>query len=189
MDCGYLATVGDATQDLVLERLGIARARGVACLTASDSENIVITLSARELNPEALIVSRAEQEQAIRKIQRAGATRVISPVLTGGRRIAEAICNPNLTELLDSSRTKAGAIELVEVVVRAESKLDGAKVMDYGAEQPTLVFVAMKGNDGDIKLHPPGQHQLEAGDVLIIAGDQPSVAGARRDAGWLRTAA
>ena len=94
--CGFLALHGAASEDAVLLRAGIERARGIVCAVDSDSENIVITLGARELNPDILIVSRADDEGAVQKIKRAGASHVVSPALRGGADIADLLIQPHL---------------------------------------------------------------------------------------------
>ena len=99
--CGFLALRGTASEDATLLQAGIERARGIVCAVDSDSENIVITLGARELNPDVLIVSRADDEDAVPKIKRAGASHVVSPALRGGVDIANLLIRPHLSEILD----------------------------------------------------------------------------------------
>ncbi len=182
IECGFIAVAGDATEDDVLDDLGVTRAKGVACLTNSDPENIVITLSARELCPDVLIISRAEHEHSIRKIKRAGANRVISPVLSGGRQIAAAITDPHLAEMLESSAVAEGLVELSEIEVREGSTLAGQSIKELGGSHDSLVFVAIKDEAGAIRLRPHGDETLTVGDVIIIAGDRPTIVRAREDA-------
>jgi voltage-gated potassium channel len=67
----YLLLVGDATEDAVLERAGIHRARGLIVTTANDATNMYIVLSARVLNPALHIVTRAVDETSVPKLIRA----------------------------------------------------------------------------------------------------------------------
>ena len=76
---GWLCLQGDATDDAVLERAGVRRARGLIATTANDATNMYIVLSARVLNPKLHIVSRAVDETSVPKLTRAGADRAISP--------------------------------------------------------------------------------------------------------------
>ena len=179
---GHIAIAGDATDDETLERLGIARAQGIACLTDSDTVNIVITLSARELSPDISIISRAEDDDSVRKIRRAGATRIISPLRAGGLRIADTILKPHLADLLDRSHDSDTSIELAEITVESSSGLDGASIRDFGVRHPSLVFVAVKPVGGSPVLRPRVDRSLRSGDVLIVAGDTDSLAALHQSA-------
>lgn len=81
---GYLALLGDATEDEVLQRVGIARARGLIVTTANDATNMYVVLSARVLSPDLYIVARAADEAGVTKLARAGANRAVSPYAIGG---------------------------------------------------------------------------------------------------------
>src|SRR5262249_58071780 len=83
-DQGYLLLGGDATEDTILERAGVRRARGLIATTANDATNMYIVLSARVLNPGLRIVARAADEASVPKLLRAGADRAISPYAIGG---------------------------------------------------------------------------------------------------------
>ncbi|HEX5818644.1 MAG TPA: potassium channel family protein, partial [Gemmatimonadales bacterium] len=93
--------VGDATDDDVLRHAGIARARGLVAATGDDSVNIVLTLTARAMRPELIIVARADQASTEPKLRRAGATRVISLYQIAGHRIAAQLRNPRVADFLD----------------------------------------------------------------------------------------
>jgi len=79
-ELGWLCLQGDATDDAVLERAGVRRARGLIATTANDATNMYIVLSARVLNPKLHIVSRAVDETSVPKLTRAGADRAIKPL-------------------------------------------------------------------------------------------------------------
>lgn len=174
-EADQLAIVGDATDDDVLEEAGIGRAKAIACVTGSDSENIVITLSARERKPELMIVSRAEHDDALRKMQRAGATRVISPIRTGGVSIVNAILKPNLAEFLDLTHDRCEDFELAEIVVETNSALDGATIREKSPEFENALIIALKCEGRPARMRPDPEEALSAGDVLIVAGNVGSI--------------
>jgi voltage-gated potassium channel len=186
---GYLAVRGDATSDDVLVRLGVERARCIACVTDSDTDNIVITLSARHLSASVFIISRAEDEGTIRKISRAGASRVISPIRAGGSNIANAMVKPNLAELLDRSNDLESGIALAEVAVSDTSPLAGRSIRDCGSDHGSVVFVALVHPDEQARFRPDVDESLGAGDVLIVAGDALAVGRLQDDAKGRRLAA
>ncbi len=77
------------------------RARALVTAINTDAENVYVTLSARALRPDLVIVARARTEESESKLLRAGATRVVNPQRIGGQRIAAAALHPNVVEFLD----------------------------------------------------------------------------------------
>lgn len=167
---GYLALHGNATEDDMLRKAGIERCRGVVCVVNSDAENIFIALSARHLNSEAFIACRAETEDASHKVQRAGASLVVSPHYAAGLNIAAAILQPNLTEFLGRQRPGHDDIVMDEITVESGSRLDGAKVESIRQQQKEVVFVALKRPDEEAMVRPHGQTVFKPQDVVIVAG-------------------
>ena len=94
LELGGLVIQGDATSDEVLRKAGIERARAIVCVVESDAENLYITLSARELNPEIFVLARCTEDAAAEKLRRAGADKVIFPYRLGARQMAEVIARP-----------------------------------------------------------------------------------------------
>src|SRR5262249_59659240 len=87
-DVAYPALTGDVTDDDVLRTAGIMRARALVTAINTDAENVYVTLSARSLRPDLVIIARARTEASEAKLLRAGATRVVNPQRIGGHRIA-----------------------------------------------------------------------------------------------------
>ncbi len=168
--CGYAVIEACATEDDTLLQAGIERARGVVCAVNSDSENIVITLSANELNPDAVIISRADDENAVRKLQRAGATHVVSPARRGGDDIANLLLRPHLTEFVKASHQSGSDYMLGEVTIHADSALVGQTLREYGVVARSLVYVAIKHTGEPARTRPAADEQFRAGDVVIVAG-------------------
>jgi len=88
---GYLYIHGEATDENLLVKAGIERAKGLISVLGSDADNVFVTLTARDLNPNISIIARAAEEGSDRKLLKAGADRVVSPYSTGARKIAQAI--------------------------------------------------------------------------------------------------
>ena len=172
---GYLTINGEATEDEILLQAGVERARGIVCAVDSDSENIVITLSARELNPNVVIISRADDESAVHKIKRAGASHVISPALKGGDDIANMLVKPHLTEFLAKSHGVESEYTLGEVMIDPHSSLAGQTLREYGAGEQSLVFVAVKRNDKPLKIRPAADEAFLPHDIVIVVGKPEAV--------------
>jgi voltage-gated potassium channel len=170
----YPALTGDVTDDEMLRKAGIMRARALVTAINTDAENVYVTLSARALRPDLIIVARARTEASEPKLLRAGATRVVNPQRIGGQRIAAAALQPNVVEFLDVVMHD-GSLEfrLEEVPVRGGSRLAGRTLQEANAGEATGALVlALRGCDGTFLTNPPMQTPVEAGYVLIAIGTQ-----------------
>lgn len=105
---------------------------------------------------------------AARRMERAGATLVVSPYTTAGHNIADAILRPKLAQFLHSNRS--GNIELGEFQISEDSKIVGETIQSVGREFPTVVFVAVKRHDADSPTRPGGNQAFCAGDAVTVAG-------------------
>ena len=85
----------------MLARAGVARAAGVFAVTGDDSKNLVVSLSAKQLNPAVRVVARVHDRRNVEKTRRAGADEIVSPDFTGGMRIASAMLRPNAVHVMD----------------------------------------------------------------------------------------
>lgn len=86
---GIAYIFADPSHDAVLQEAGIAQARGLLCAVDNDAVNVFITLTARGLNPDLLIIARASEPESIAKLHRAGADEVVSPYIVSGHAMAE----------------------------------------------------------------------------------------------------
>lgn len=175
LDAGQLAELGDATEENLLDRCAVHRARGLACLTNSDTDNIVITLGARGLNPDLNIIARAASLENALKLRRAGASQVICPTRSGAVEVANMILRPNLAEFLRQTHSGEAGIEFAELSIPEGSAMVGSTIKECGMQYPDVVFVAIRHADGITRVRPAADDTLVAGDVLIVAASSHSV--------------
>ena len=165
---GQCYLIGDASDEAVLRKAGIERAQGLICAVDSDAENVFITIVARSLSPALLIVARAAREQSADRLYRAGATHVVSPYVTSGRRMANLAVRPHVVEFFDVARTGQPGLRLEELEITEDSPLAGRTLQQLrGPAVPLLV----RRGDGQLIANPARELQLQAGDVLIISGE------------------
>jgi len=167
-----LPLVGDATQDEVLRAAGVERARCLVTAAASDADNLYITMSARFLNEKLLIVSRAEEEAAEKKLLRAGANRVVSPYVIGGQRVAQAVLRPAVMDFLElATHSQHLELQIEETAIFSGSGLAGATIRDSQLRQDLgIIVVAIKKPDGHMVFNPAPELAIASGDVLIAMG-------------------
>jgi len=169
---GYLYVQGDEREDEQLLKAGIQRAKGLIAVAATDEDNVYISLSARVLNPDLYIVSRCVNASGEAKLHRAGANRVISPYIIGGRRMAQAILRPSVVEFLDSL-IQGGPMELVieEVAITADAPACGNMLQgDNDVEQLGVHLLGIATPAGQILMKGLNAHPLDPGDKIILLG-------------------
>jgi len=167
-----LYILDDATQDEVLVKAGIAEAKALISTLAEEAQNVYLTLSARQMNPDLLIIVRADSKEAERKLYRAGATRVICPHEIGGMRMAMSTIRPNLVDFMKIIPHGSDlGLSIEEVNVRRGSKVDGVKLIDSNIRSELdLMVVGIKKENRDMIINPPAETVIEGGDILIVIG-------------------
>ena len=163
---------GDATQDETLLKAGIKSASNLIVATADDADNLFITLSAKNLNPRLRIVTRANREENVIKLKRAGATEVILPNVIGGLRMASLAIRPSVVSFLDIV-THHGEIDLrlEEVKVPKGSPFHGKLLKNLDIPKKTgVIVIGIRREDGSFILNPTSTTMVLEGDSLIIIG-------------------
>jgi len=173
---GYAVIDGCGTDDSALIRAGLHRAKGMVACTSSDAQNIMITLSARALHESITIVGRAVQEDAIHKLERAGASRVMAPAHTAGKDIATYLSNPALADFLDQTTNAGIGFRMSECLVGVGSPLIGRTLGEVGAEHPGTVFVAIKHPSGVTRIRPEADEVIEEHDILAVVAHEAELA-------------
>jgi voltage-gated potassium channel len=162
----------DATNEDVLIEAGIARAKGLISVVASDADNLFITMTARGLNPKAFIMARSDDEKSERKLARAGANKVFMPYLIGGQKMAQSITKPAVTDFLEFTvHNRDMGLEMEELLVGEDSRLNGVTLVESGIRQDMdVIFVAIRKKNGEMRFNPSSETRIESGDTLISLG-------------------
>jgi voltage-gated potassium channel len=172
MDHGFLAVEADASNEDVLRRVGIDRARGFIAAVSTDAENVYAVLSARLLKPDLFIVGRAESEDARTKLKRAGADRVISPYHLGGLQLAQTALRPAVVDFVQLATSSDNMdLNLEQVHITKGSSLDGRSLIDAGLRQRFgVVVVGIRRANGKMDFNPEPETGMCAGDDLVVLG-------------------
>ncbi len=172
--------VGEATNEEVLEKAGVRRAKGLFVTLPNDSDNIVVTLSAKDLNPKIRVVSRAKDNEGIKHLRKAGAESVVLPETEGGLRMSRSFVHPELT-LLDY--LWKGSATTAAVHVHKGSRIDGVKIKDSAIKESLgLLIIAMKRSK-KIITNPEPKEKLRSGDTLIAIGAAAQIENFKKLAG------
>ncbi len=164
----------DATNDESLLNAGIENARGLITTLPNDADNVFVTLTARGLNSNFTIISRASNGSSYTKLKRAGADNVIMPDRIGGAHMATLIVRPDVNEFVDILSGQAGAdVQLEEFsYARLTKNLSGKCIVDLNIRKVSGAnVIGLKKGDGSYIVNPNINMELEADMKLIVLGN------------------
>ncbi len=172
----------DATDENNLLKAGIKRARGLVAVLATDTDNVFLVLTARQLAPELFIMARASERNAIIKLRAAGANMVESPYVMGAMSMANRIIRPTVTSFLDLAFAQRHKdIQMEEIPVSAASELVNVELKDSGIRQNyNLIIIAIKKPDGSMQFNPSFDAVIKPDDTVIAVGESASL----KKLGW-----
>jgi len=171
---GELILHGNALNEHVLERAGIARAKGLISALASDADNVLVVLTARQMNPVLPIVARNAKLGTERQLKAAGATHIVSPYEIGGRRMAGLLLNPDVMRffdvVLDQDQVELG---MERILIHPASKLVGLTMREARLRDTTgVLVVGIQRGQAKLKFNPQGGEQFLEGDVVLAMGPE-----------------
>lgn len=168
----FLYVQGDATEDEILIRAGIERARGLITSLSRDQDNLFVVLSAKQLNPRLKIASKAVEANSLSKLKQAGADEVVLPDHIGGMRLASTVTRPIVVNFLDIMLRSQETMRFAESVIQPGTPLVGLTLGEARIPDRTnLMVVAVHTRNGELIYNPSGRLKLEAGDALIVIAD------------------
>lgn len=173
-DHGWAVVKGDATEEITLREAGVERAAGLIAALDTDAENVFVTLTARGIAPDAVIVARATSPSAESKLLRSGADRVITPTEIGGRRMAAMVTRPDVVDYLDVVGGGTGLdLKLEQIALSEGDPYVGLAIGGAHIRSATGAYVlAVRHGDGSVDRNPDPSLVMTAGDVLIILGSE-----------------
>jgi voltage-gated potassium channel len=174
---GYLALKGDAASDEILREASIQYAQALLAATDQDANNIYISLSARNLNPNLLIVARANHDETVVKLKQAGADRVLSPYAIGGHRMANLALQPNVVDFFDTLiNAEIPDLAIQEVTLPLHSPLIGKTIADaQNMLTDGTVLLAIK-KPGGLVMGSRLETRIESGDAAMVVGTPEQLA-------------
>jgi len=167
--------VGDATDDSVLEKAGVKRAKSLATVLPTDADNVYVCLTARLLAPELQIVVRASDEKAAAKMRQAGANRIVSPYRQGALKIARFMVSPNVEDFLEIAGKRGQELELVDIQISSDSPYVGKKLTETDLRDLGVMIIGIRRENGERLMPPQGTATIEQGDCLFAFGSANSI--------------
>jgi len=168
---------GDASDEINLNKAGIKRAKGLIAALATDTDNVFLVLTARQLSPDLYIIARSSERESKSKLMAAGANKVESPYEMGAVSMAQRIIRPTVTSFLDLAFAhKRKDIQMEEIPVSPSSELVDLMLKDSGIRQQfNLILIAIKKSDGSMIFNPSFETQIKGGDTVIAVGEDQNL--------------
>jgi len=181
-ELGYIAVVGNAANETMLNEAGIGEARALIACVNSDAENVFIILTARSLNPDFQIIARANYEDSEPKMIRAGANRTIVPYDISGKRMVTMLMRPNVADFLDEV-AHAGGMELLleQIHISPESPFAGKTLLEMEVRSTMgITVLACRHTDGRFETHPGPETIIEPDGILLVLGTRDQLRAMKR---------
>ena len=162
-----LFIIGDATDSDTLLEAGIKEAKGLFAVTGDDNQNLVISLTAKQLNTDVRVVARCRDLRNVEKMKKAGADAVVSPTFIGGLRMASEMVRSTVVSFLDTMlRDREKNLRIEEIMV--PEQFAGKPIADMCMkEHPSTLLLAVR-TEGDWLYNPPIDYILKSKDALIF---------------------
>jgi voltage-gated potassium channel len=174
-----LYLIGDGTDDEMLKRAGIERARALITALPTDADNVFIVLSARSMNPNIQIISRASDAGSYPKLIKAGANHVIMPDRIGGTHMATLVSKPDVVEFIDFLSSEEGESIHIESVEydQLPFEIRDKSLQDIMAWKKTGVScIGIKTADGKFVISPPENTVITSGMKVLVLGNREQIA-------------
>jgi len=170
-DALYL--VGDSTDDDLLMQAGVAKAKALITTLPADADNLFIVLSARSLNPQLQIISRASESNSISKLRKAGADNVIMPDRIGGAHMATLVTKPDVIEFIDYLSGEEGEainMESVGYDQLPDAIKDKTLREIMGWKKTGVNCIGIKSAEGKFIISPLDDTVISKGMKVIVLG-------------------
>ena len=174
----FIYVHGNATEDNILKRAGIEKAKALICTLPVDADNLFIVLSARSLNNDLQIISRASEINTIQKLKKAGANNVIMPDKIGGTHMATLISKPDVIEFIDYLSGEEGqsiSMESVGYETFPQRLKDQSLSAIMQWKKTGVNCIGIKDDEGKFVINPPDETIITSGMRVIVLGTRKQI--------------
>ena len=173
---GFETQIIDFKNDDDLSLVGIGTNVDIIfCFYPTDSDNVFLTISARAMDKDLIIIAIVDDSESEGKLLAAGANKIIDPYEICGRKVHEMLTKPDISDILDHTVFGRHDLNIAQIEIPAESFLEGVMVseLDLDNEQYNLILIGVVDKELGDQLHFTNgetDHELNAGDVLVVMG-------------------
>lgn len=179
----YRFLEGDATNDDVLLKANILSAKALITTLPNDADNLFVALTAKSLNPNLIVISRATNESSEKKLKMAGVNNIVMPERVGGAHMATLVAKPDVMEFLDRLSVHGEAPTNLEEITCSElpvAMLDKT-IYEIGIRKKTGAnIIGLKNAEGEFILNPSPDLRVTKGSKLFVLGTPKQIAGMKQ---------
>ncbi len=170
---GYIAIHGDATDETILEKAGVKRAKVIiGCMT--DVCNAFALLAAKDLNPNIYTIAVLRNPDAETKLRRVGVDFILSPYRDVAKKVFAMLMRPATIEFIETIMGRRGDSFMLEKIVLEKGELIGKTLKEIDLRKRVGCMVVAIARNGELLLPDPNI-KLEKGDVLFVIGKEESL--------------
>jgi len=175
---GELILYGNAMDDLMLEKAGIRYAKGLITALTTDADNVLVTLTVKQIRPDLPVVARSAKLGTERQLKAAGADHIVSPYEIGGRRMAGLLLKPEMMKFFDIVlQQEQLELGLERIALSKGSLLVGLTLGEARLRHATgSLIVGLVHLGATLRFNPSGDERFQAGDELLIMGPAEALA-------------
>ncbi len=168
---GFLFIQGEATDDDTLRLAGIESARTLISTLPDEAHNVYLTLTARDMNRNLQIIARADYDEGVKKLMRAGANHVVTPHVLGGIRMAMASLRPNVVDFMHTTSFGESELTIEEMVIPRGCELAGKTLVESNLKKEFgITIIGVKKEGREMSIAPGPETILEENDILVLIG-------------------
>ncbi|WP_243317431.1 potassium channel family protein [Geothrix paludis] len=169
---GEMILYGNAMEEMVLERAGVRRARGLITALTTDADNVLVTLTVKQMRPDIPVVARSAKLGTERQLKAAGADHIVSPYEIGGRRMAGLLLKPEMMNFFDIVlQQEQLELGLERIAIATGSPLVGQTLREARLRHATgSLLVGLVHPGSGLRFNPSGEERFQKGDELLVMG-------------------
>ena len=179
----FLYIEGDSTREDILEQANIENAKALITTLPVDADNLFVVLTARQMSPDLVIISRASDDNSDIKLKRAGATNIIMPDKIGGARMARLVVDPDVVEFLEYVMMEPlrSKVKIEEISCETLAKCFANKsIRELDVANKTGAnIIGMKNGKKDYLVNPPADTMLTSEDQIFVLGTRAEISALR----------
>jgi voltage-gated potassium channel len=172
---GYQAIYEDASRYDTLSKFNTEHSQiTILCLTASDIENIYITLNAKSISSKIRVIARASSDSMVSKFEHAGADHILRPNMVANTMIHTAITQPTMYKAIHAILTGKNIARIDELHVYEYDSIVGKSIKELDFKSFKLLFMGIQ-RGGSFIFNPPHSETVNSHDILLVMGRQISL--------------
>jgi hemerythrin-like metal-binding protein len=164
----YPCLIGQPTDDNTLLMAGVQRAKGILIILPDDNDNLLVTLAAREFNPEIQILTRCDQDTIRHRIKTAGANKIVNPLKMGGQQIATLVAQQEKIEVQDRNLTSTIDVQGMYLTTYRHFSRDEATVGEVIDKMEAMDAVKIEQKNGFVLSNPNRDQVVNHEDLIVL---------------------